>query len=298
MISLRNAVRNQINNVAYSGKIKAVIFDLAGTVCDPGVFAPVTSFTNTFKKHNIHITMNEARKDIGIRKDKHIEKILQIPRIQQEWLKEHKREYTQYDVIKIYKDYIDIQKEMLKVYSSIVPNADQVFSEIRHRGIKIGCTTGYTKILVNNILPELLDQNVYFDHIVAGDEVSNGNRPGPFMLYRNLEMLNIPHIQSVIKVDDTVSGIQEGINAGCWTVGVYKWSNYTNYNTYDEMNRISSDQRLKKEFKAKQILADSKAHYVIPDISYLHEVIEDINKRMNEKEQPTDSVKHFLCLLT
>ena len=30
--------------------------------------------------------------------------------------------------------------------------------------------------------------------------------------------------KSVIKVDDTISGIEEGINAGCWTVGVYKYS--------------------------------------------------------------------------
>ena len=34
--------------------------------------------------------------------------------------------------------------------------------------------------------------------------------------------------KSVIKVDDTVSGIEEGINAGCWTVGVYKYGNYVN----------------------------------------------------------------------
>jgi phosphonoacetaldehyde hydrolase len=38
--------------------------------------------------------------------------------------------------------------------------------------------------------------------------------------------MGIYPINAVVKVDNTVPGILEGINAGCWTVGVYKWSNY------------------------------------------------------------------------
>ena len=34
---------------------------------------------------------------------------------------------------------------------------------------------------------------------------------------------------SILKVDDTISGIEEGLEAGCWTVGVSKYSNYMKF---------------------------------------------------------------------
>ena len=39
------------------------------------------------------------------------------------------------------------------------------------------------------------------------------------MVYKNLDMLNITPIQSVIKVDDIASGVGESVNAGCWGAG-------------------------------------------------------------------------------
>lgn len=35
---------------------------------------------------------------------------------------------------------------------------------------------------------------------VAGDEVVHGARPKPFMVYRNLDLLDVPDIYSVVKV--------------------------------------------------------------------------------------------------
>jgi phosphonoacetaldehyde hydrolase len=44
-------------------------------------------------------------------------------------------------------------------------------------------------------------------------------RPYPEMLWKNLIQLDVSDIKTVVKVDDTVVGIDEGLNAGCWTVG-------------------------------------------------------------------------------
>ena len=33
---------------------------------------------------------------------------------------------------------------------------------------------------------------------------------------------NIINIQAVVKVDDTTGGIEAGLHAGCWTVGIAK----------------------------------------------------------------------------
>lgn len=45
--------------------------------------------------------------------------------------------------------------------------------------------------------------------------------------------LNVWPIQSVVKVDDTVSGVGEGLNAGCWSVGLYGYSNYTDIDSLE-----------------------------------------------------------------
>jgi len=42
------------------------------------------------------------------------------------------------------------------------------------------------------------------------------------MLWLNAIRLNIAPIEAIVKVDDTVDGIKEGLAAGCWTVGVAK----------------------------------------------------------------------------
>ena len=42
------------------------------------------------------------------------------------------------------------------------------------------------------------------------------------MVWKNALELNCHPIEGVIKVDDTVDGIKEGISAGCWAVGVAK----------------------------------------------------------------------------
>lgn len=46
------------------------------------------------------------------------------------------------------------------------------------------------------------------------------SRPRPFMIHKNLENLNIRNPIQVIKIDDTIVGIEEGLNADCITVGV------------------------------------------------------------------------------
>ena len=67
--------------------------------------------------------------------------------------------------------------------------------------------------------------------MVCPEDVNNV-RTSPFMIYRNMENMNIHDIKQVIKIDDTSSGIIEGNNAGCWTVGVAKYS--VNMNIYTE----------------------------------------------------------------
>ncbi len=121
---------------------------------------------------------------------------------------------------------------------------------------------------------------------MAGDEVINGARPKPFMVYKNLDMLDVHPIQSVVKVDDTVSGVGEALEAGCWGVGVSRYSNYMDINSLDEADRLPAAEIERRHEKTRDILRKAGAHYVIDSVADLPPVIDDINARLARGERP------------
>jgi len=65
-------------------KIETVIFDWAGTAVDFGCFAPVNVFLTIFEDAGVSVTLEEARKPMGMLKIDHIRTMLEMPRIQEE----------------------------------------------------------------------------------------------------------------------------------------------------------------------------------------------------------------------
>ena len=124
------------------------------------------------------------------------------------------------------------------------------------------------------------------DASVAGDEVIHGARPKPFMVYRNLDLMDISPIQSVVKVDDTVSGIGEALEAGCWGVGIARYSNYMYVDTLEQGENLSKEEIARRLAITRDILQKAGAHYVIDTFDQLIDVIKDVNKRLARGEKP------------
>ena len=114
----------------------------------------------------------------------------------------------------------------------------------------------------------------------------NGARPKPFMVYRNLDLMNIHPIQSVVKVDDTVSGVGEALEAGCWGVGIARYSNYMDMDTLEEAASLPEEEIQRRLEKTREILQKSGAHYVIDTFDQLVDVVEDVNVRLARGECP------------
>ena len=140
----------------------------------------------------------------------------------------------------------------------------------------------------DTLLKDAQEQGYTPDSSVSGDEVRNnlGFRPAPFMLYENLLNLGVYPISSVVKVDDTVSGIGEGINAGCWTVGVARYSNYTNIDNMEQWESMSESEREARVEVSRDKLSAGGAHYVIDSIADLPSVVVDINHRLAKGDKP------------
>ena len=232
----------------YTGPLKACILDWSGTTADKYVIAPAEVFVKVFKNRNVPISMKEARLPMGLRKDLHIKAITEIPEVRERWYEQYKSYPSIADVANMFKDFVPMQKECLPKYCTLIPGTKNAVFDLRHNlGLKVGMTTGFTKEMVDILLKETRKQGYMPDCAVAGDEVINGARPSPFMVYKNLDILNVHPIQSVVKVDDTVGGVGEGLQAGCWTIGLSRYSNYM------DVDSLEHEKQLSKEISSKNL---------------------------------------------
>ena len=270
----------------YHGNVKALILDWSGTVADAYVIAPAVVFVDVFANQGVEISMEEARGPMGLRKDLHIAALTQEPEIRERWRKVKDDYPTQDDVDNMFSDFVPMQLDCLRRYTTLLPGVAETTKKIKADGIKIGSTTGFVRSMVDILAADAKEQGFHADVTVAGDEVVHGARPKPFMVYRNLDLLDVHPIQSVIKVDDTISGVGEGLEAGCWTVGIARYSNYMNINSFEEAESVSEEEISRRLGKTREILEKSGAHYVIDEFPELLGVIADVNARLARGEKP------------
>jgi len=105
------------------------------------------------------------------------------------------------------------------------------------------------------------------------------------MLWTCAIRLSVFPIEAIVKVDDSVNGIHEGLLAGCWAVGIAKTSSYVGL-TEQQLEEVESDELARKMNRAYKHLINSGAHYVIDTIKDLPLVINDINRRLAAGEKP------------
>ena len=270
----------------YRGKVKALILDWSGTAADAYVLAPAVVFVEVFKKHRVEISMQEARGPMGLRKDLHIKALTEVDTIKERWKSVYGKYPDQKDVDNMFKDFVPMQLDCLRQYTGLLPGIAEVTQRLQSQGIKLGSTTGFIRPMVDILEEEAEKQGYKLDASVAGDEVKNGARPGPHMVYKNLDLLGIEPIQSVVKVDDTVSGVGEAVNAGCWGVGVSLYSNYMDIDSIEHGKSLSPEEINERNQKTKKMLEEAGAHYVIDSLADIEPVIEEINQRLAKGEKP------------
>ena len=270
----------------YRGRVKAAVLDWSGTTADAYVIAPAVVFVEVFNNQGVEISMLEARGPMGLRKDLHIKVLTEDPVIRERW-KSIKGSYpTDDDVANMFKEFVPAQLACLPQYTALLPGVAEVTQQLQKDGIRLGVSTGFLRSMVDVLLADARKQGFSPDATVAGDEVVNGARPKPHMVYKNLDLMDITTIQSVVKVDDTASGVGEGLNAGCWAVGVARYSNYLNINSIEEANSLGEVEIERRTELTREMLRKSGAHYVIDSIVDLPAVIDDINARLARGERP------------
>ena len=273
-------------NRSYRGKVKALILDWSGTTADAYVLAPAVVFVDVFRKHGVEISMAEARGPMGLRKDLHIKALTEVPEIAARWEGVHGKRPGQEEVDAMFVDFVPMQLACLREYTALLPGVAETTQRLQAEGIKIGSSTGFIRPMVDILEEDAKKQGYVPDASVAGDEVVHGARPKPFMVYRNLDLLDVHPVQSVVKVDDTVSGVGEALEAGCWGVGVARYSNYMDIDSLEHEKSLSEAEMQRRLAFTRETLRKAGAHYILDTINELPEVIEDVNARLARGEKP------------
>ena len=201
------------------GRIRAVLLDWAGTAIDHGSRAPALVFIEVFAAVGIELTESEARGPMGLAKRDHIAAILALPRIRESWLQAHGREPSAADVDGIYGRFLPLQKAVLADHCEPIPGVLDAIDFCRRHGIAIGSTTGYTRELMDIVVPTAARSGFAPDVVVCSDDVPAG-RPAPWMNLRAAELLGIRPSAAVVVIDDTAPGAAAGRNARMTTLGV------------------------------------------------------------------------------
>lgn len=268
----------------YHGPIRAVIFDWAGTTMDFGCMAPAVVFQKVYEKAGVPISMEEARVPMGAHKRVHIGLISEIPSVRRRWVDAHGSDPVDEDIGKMFADFVPMQEACLSEYSTLIPGTLEIVGECRKRGYKIGSTSGYLPGMMAINLKDAEAQGYAPDATFGAGDVPRG-RPFAHMVLRNILELDVSPVQSVVKVDDTLTGIEEGLNAGGWGVGLAISGNEVGI-TLDEWNALSEEVKQKHRDRIYPTMYQRGAHYVVDSIADLIPVFDDIEARLRRGENP------------
>lgn len=268
----------------YRGPLEAVLLDWAGTTMDFGCIAPAVVFVEVFKRRGVPIDMAEARAPMGAHKRVHIQRITELDSVRARWQARHGRLPNEADVNRMFKEFVPLQLKCLSDYSELIPGTLEAVAELRKRGIKIGSTTGYMTEMMKINLRDAARQGYKPDSTVCASEVPAG-RPYPYMCLQNVMNLGVTTVEACVKVDDTVPGVEEGLNAGMWTIGLAVSGNEVGL-SLKEWKKLSKAEKEEKRARAHRRMAQAGAHYTVDTIAEMMPCIDDIEERIRRGERP------------
>ena len=251
---------------------------------DFGCMAPAVVFQKVYEKAGVPISMEEARVPMGAHKRVHIGLISEIPSVRRRWVDAHGSDPVDEDIGKMFADFVPMQEACLSEYSTLIPGTLEIVGECRKRGYKIGSTSGYLPGMMAINLKDAEAQGYAPDATFGAGDVPRG-RPFAHMVLRNILELDVSPVQSVVKVDDTLTGIEEGLNAGGWGVGLAISGNEVGI-TLDEWNALSEEVKQKHRDRIYPTMYQRGAHYVVDSIADLIPVFDDIEARLRRGENP------------
>lgn len=256
-------------------RVTAVIFDWAGTTVDHGSLAPVRTLEKLFAGRGIPVSEAAVRRDMGIPKKDHIRALLRV---------KHGGQADETEVEDLFAAFIPLQMECLEQYAELIPGVAETAAKLRARGIRIGSTTGYTRHMLDVLLERAAAQGYTPDSALCPED-AGGGRPAPWMCYLSAIKLRTYPMHTMVKIGDTISDIEEGLNAGMWTVGVARTGNLIGL-TAEQFAALPAEEQSARLDAARRKLRDAGAHFIIDSAAGCDALVGEIEDRLAKGLRP------------
>jgi phosphonatase-like hydrolase len=185
-------------------RLKLVVFDMAGTTVDDridGIPLVLRSYGEAFRSRGMEVPMTVLNEQRG--RDK--------------WTVI--RDLGGEDAEEIYSHF---NAALLANTDRVreVGGASEAFNFLRGHGVKVALNTGFPREVAERIIDHLgWEREGLIDSWTCSEDVGS-SRPDPAMIHALMSSLGVGDPATVMKVDDTATGIEEGLNAGAVTLGV------------------------------------------------------------------------------
>jgi phosphonatase-like hydrolase len=185
-------------------RIKLVVFDMAGTTVDDevdGLPLVLKSYDDALRSHGVEVPME----------------VLNAQRGRDKWtvIKELGGDKAE----AIYSEFIGVLSQNITKVREVEGTAE-TFRFLREHGVRVVASTGFPVEIAEPMIEHLgWLRNELIDGWVCSEQVG-ASRPDPAMIVSSMKKYGVSDPRTVMKVDDTVKGIEEGVNAGVYTVGV------------------------------------------------------------------------------
>lgn len=273
-----------IRNTKYTGPVQAVVLDWAGTAVDYGSVGPVAVFVEVFAKQGVDVTWAEARKPMGLMKRDHIISMCEDPSVLKKWRAAKGDTPTEADIDTMYHETEVLMVACIAKHSDPIPGLLDAIAELRSMDVKIGSCTGYTKPMMDVLVPEAARKGYEPDSIISSTEVPRG-RPYPYMCFQTAINLEVYPMEAMVKIGDSISDVQEGLNAGMWTIGLTKSGNEMGL-TLEELANTPNDEIAARLKDNASRFMTAGAHYTCESIAEVPAIIREISERLGKGETP------------
>ena len=195
--------------------LQLAMFDMAGTTVNDkvgGYPLMIISMIRAFADHGIALAPDLINTHRGKQKFEAVQALL----------REHTElppDDAEHIADAVYRDFLHKLERNLSNISE-TDGATETFQLLKSKGIHVGVGSGFPTRIVEAIVSRLGWQDSgLLDYIGSAERVGVG-RPDPRMIHDAMKRLSITDARQVVKIGDTVVDIQEGRNAGVWTLAV------------------------------------------------------------------------------
>jgi phosphonoacetaldehyde hydrolase len=105
------------------------------------------------------------------------------------------------------------------------------------------------------------------------------------MCLQNVINLQVSPVEACVKIDDTVPGIEEGLNAGMWTIGLAISGNEVGLSLKDWTALPEAEKQARRQ-RAYDRMWKGGAHYVVDTIADVLPCFDTIDARLARGEKP------------